>query len=170
MILHVPLLHKIGDKLKQPYNVINLELSFSLNNYRNYFVDYYTNYYLNTANKYKIVSNGFNIFDLYYTNELKIVKYFLKRSNYYPYFRVNCCDGNLKIVKLLLIYDLNNYNQNCYNYLMAVLSIDNNWKILKVLIENYPLSVFREIYIIIKYYTENSGNKKIVKYLESLYK
>lgn len=59
MILNKYLLLNIQDKLKQPYNTINLELSYSLNNGDNYYIDYYLNHNLNMINRYIMHENKY---------------------------------------------------------------------------------------------------------------
>lgn len=53
MKLYIQLLHKIQKKLKQPYNTINLELSYNLNHSAYYYIDSYLKYYLTEINLYK---------------------------------------------------------------------------------------------------------------------
>lgn len=52
MLLHVNLLHVIGEKLKKPLKSINLEFSYKLSHRECYYIDSYLHNYLSKVNEY----------------------------------------------------------------------------------------------------------------------
>lgn len=101
IILYVHLIHEINTKLRQPYQSLELELSFSLNHNQPYFIDNYlrdklvqiNNYKFNLKDLYKygythleLKSDKINKYDKYIINKLKLPKYISRRSKYYKNF------------------------------------------------------------------------------------
>lgn len=70
MLLHIHLLNKVQEKLKQPYNNLNLELSETLSYNNFYSIDKYFKYYLTEINKYEIKKKH-----IYGIDKIKIFKY-----------------------------------------------------------------------------------------------
>lgn len=104
MNLSVNLLHNIQKKLKQPYNTVNLELSYSLCNNEFYYIDSYLKYNLTQIGEYKI----YKVISSEVMNkalEFKLFKYlssFGVSYNYYDYLFKIVLTGNSRIFKSML--------------------------------------------------------------------
>lgn len=134
------LLLKIEKKLKQPYNSLNLELSFNLNCNESYYIDSYLRHYLTKINQYCIKSHMNNA----YSSELKIIKFLLERGLYLENFDsdentllLSSSKYDYKIFKYLINkgsypYCENNYLETSFN-----LACDHgNFNVMKYIIKN----------------------------------
>lgn len=131
MKLHVNLLNKISNKLKQPYKTLNLELSGSLNNHKPYFIDYYLKRCLIKINKYHFYI-WFRIDEIIRISEMSIIKYIFDKSSEQLYiFDSSCYGNNSNIVKFFIKKGFKNNmicNRKYYNV--------HNIKIIKILFNN----------------------------------
>lgn len=106
------LLLKIENKLKQPYNSLNLELSFNLSHNESYYIDSYLQYYLTKINQYCIKSHMNNV----YSSELKIMKFLLERGLYLENFDLD--ENTLLLLSSMYDYKIFKYliNKGSYPY------------------------------------------------------
>lgn len=173
MLLYKNLVIKIQNKLKQPYNVVNLELSCSLNSGEKFCcIDQYLKNYLLKICKYKINSKCEVLH-----SELNVSKYLYNRgARNYDINIFKKYKSYLKFVKKYIILIQENYDRDIGFILNGAIRL-GQYKIVKFLIKNnyelfdqsedYYGKCSREIY-----YLEESiinNNLKIYKYLVKKY-
>lgn len=142
MILSVNLLHKVQKRLKQPYNSINLELSYSLCNKQYYYIDSYLKYYLTQIGEYKIYKK-ISSEVINKASEFKLFKYLYNFGivyHYHDYLCKICSIGNINIIKHILSKDdrLNKtpsrFNDHITLFTLSHASNKGHFRILKLLV------------------------------------
>lgn len=146
MKLFIHLLNKISNKIKQPNNILNLELSYSLVNNDYYYIDHYLKCHLTQINSY-----------------------FINDANDNKLLRSASKNNNIKLVNFLLKYGFNN-NFGC-EYALCNSAHNGNFKIVKILIKNgvnvhfrdneaLLNSICRNHFRIAKFLIQNDANPK----------
>lgn len=160
MKLYCYMIHKIHDKLKQPHNDLNLELSYCLNHQEDYYIDSYLKYYLTIINEYKIKNGWINCSDKGY-NDIRIIKYLIKRSN--NHLTGLCFNNNLKLTKFLLknisSFSLKTKYQ-LYYFGLRTSSSNGYLKLVKIILDYYNDSIDEALRFACSY-----GHLKTVKLL-----
>lgn len=79
MILYTELLNKIGNKLKQPCKILSLELSFSINNNHDYYIDTYLKNRLIYLGAFEITLDGSELIKISYKDFIFIKRLFTEK-------------------------------------------------------------------------------------------
>lgn len=169
MKLHIHLLHNIQKKLKQPYNTINLELSYNLNHSAYYYIDSYLKYYFTEINLYKFpkfpnleyrlrcMLGEYNIqkyiVKLYNITDLNYIGFSsIKTAKMFPSVYINCYQTSIKNFKFL-------YKRGNNELINGKITYTNNFELIKhfvrqkINLDHYFINLVQE------------NNFKVIKYL-----
>lgn len=136
-LLYPELLNKIEEKLKQPYNSINFELSGSLSFGLNYYIDKYLKSNLIISDVYEFDSSCMNFYKnsmiRYFDSDFVNINFFVKRLPI-EIFLINFGMDNLNYLKYTI---KNNLNHKFNHFLDEIIQYFKDFKLFRYFVKHF---------------------------------